>query len=99
MAMIRLPGDFKEFLKLLTFHRAEYLLVGGIAVGIHGYIRATGDMDIWISRSPENATRVPRAVRESGFDVAEPLEYLFCVPEKVYRMGMPPLRIQVLTGI
>ena len=49
MAMIHLPPDFKEFLKLLNAHKVEYLLIGGYAVGYHGYPRATADMDIWIA--------------------------------------------------
>jgi len=44
--MIRLPKDFKEFLQLLNDHHVEYLLVGGYAVGYHGYPRATVDLDI-----------------------------------------------------
>jgi hypothetical protein len=55
MATIRLPPDFKEFLQLLNFHKVEYLLVGGYAVGYNGYPRATGDIDIWIAIHPRNA--------------------------------------------
>ena len=42
--MIRLPPDFKEFLSLLNSHHVEYLLIGGFAVGYHGYPRPTGDL-------------------------------------------------------
>lgn len=45
--MIRLPPDFKEFLQLLNAHKVKYLLIGGYAVGYHGYPRATADMDIY----------------------------------------------------
>jgi len=48
MAMIDLPPDFKEFLRLLSDRRVEYLLIGGYAVAYHGYPRATADIDIWI---------------------------------------------------
>jgi len=50
--------DFKEFIELLNNHKVEYLLVGGYALGIHGYPRYTGDMDIWVKPTPENAARV-----------------------------------------
>lgn len=50
--------DFKEFIELLNSHKVEYLLVGGYALGIHGYPRYTGDMDIWVKPTPENAARV-----------------------------------------
>ena len=53
--MIQLPRDFKEFLKLLEDEGVRYLLIGGYAVGCHGYPRPTGDMDIWIESSPDNA--------------------------------------------
>src|SRR5215471_10510592 len=43
-----LPADFKEFLRLLNSKGARYLLVGGYAVALHGYLRSTGDMDIWV---------------------------------------------------
>lgn len=66
MATIRLPRDFREFLSLLSSHKVKYLLVGGYAVGFHGYPRATADMDIWVSRTEENAQKlvsVPRRGR------------------------------------
>ena len=60
MAMIRLPPDFKEFLRLLKEYEVRYLLIGAYAVNYHGYIRATGDMDIWIAIHPENAKKVAK---------------------------------------
>ena len=63
----QLARDFSEFLKLLNSARVEYLLVGGYAVGIHGYVRATSDPDIWIRISPENARVTERTQREVGF--------------------------------
>lgn len=44
----RLDPDFREFLELLSAHNVRYLLVGGYAVAFHGYVRATGDIDIWV---------------------------------------------------
>jgi len=58
MATTRLPIDFKEFLQLLNAHKVEYLLVGGYAVGFHGYPRATVDMDVWVARDPQNAKKL-----------------------------------------
>lgn len=57
MATIRLPSDFKEFLNLLNSNEVKYLLIGGYAVGFHGHVRATADMDVWVERSAENAAR------------------------------------------
>ncbi|OQX23469.1 MAG: hypothetical protein BWK80_25790 [Desulfobacteraceae bacterium IS3] len=99
MDTIRLPQDFRDFLRLLNFHKAEYLLIGGFAVGYHGYPRATGDMDIWIAASPENAEKMLNVLRKFGFDVPELSADLFLKKRQVIRMGMPPIRIKVLTDI
>lgn len=98
MDTIRLPSDFKEFLRLLNSHDVEYLLIGGIAVAFHGYPRTTGDMDIWIAATPPNAQRTASVLRAFGFD-SENLETLCMTANKVIRMGVPPIRIEVLTNI
>ncbi|MBU1122877.1 MAG: hypothetical protein KKF54_09370 [Candidatus Omnitrophica bacterium] len=97
--MIHLPTDFKEFLKLLNLRKIKYLVVGGYAVALHGYPRATGDMDIWIAISPDNARKTTKVLQEFGFNVPELKEDLFLKKEKNIRMGNPPLRIEILTSI
>ena len=52
------PRDFKEFLKLLNDAEVKYLLIGGYAVGYHGYPRTTADMDVWVAISAENALTI-----------------------------------------
>lgn len=99
MPTILLPPDFKEFLQLLNDHQVEYLLIGGYAVGYHGYPRATGDMDVWIALNPLNAERVVAALTAFGFGATAISADLFQQPNKVIRMGNPPLRIEVLTTI
>ncbi|WP_446008214.1 nucleotidyltransferase [Candidatus Electrothrix sp.] len=99
MDTIHLPKDFREFLRLLNSHKVEYLLIGGFAVGYHGYPRATGDMDIWIATSPENADKMVGVLKEFGFDLPELSADLFLKRRQVIRMGMPPVRIEVLTDI
>lgn len=96
MATTRLPPDFREFLNLLNSNRVEYLLIGGYAVGYYGYPRPTGDMDIWIARTPDNARKVVDALKEFGFDC--PIELLLKENE-VVRMGVPPFRLEILTTI
>ena len=98
MATPALARDFKEFLKLLNANNAEYLLIGSYAVGAHGYVRATNEMDIWVKASPENALRVDRALREFGFGVADLTPELFAEPGTVVRMGVPPIRLKILTS-
>jgi hypothetical protein len=98
MAEIELHPDFKDFLKLLTFHEVEYLLVGGYAVGYHGYPRATGDMDIWIAVSEDNAEKITSVIRDFGMPEKEVSKKLFLEKRKVIRMGFPPVRIEIITG-
>ncbi len=64
---IVLPPDFKEFLKLLNEHEVRYLLIGGYAVGYHGYARATEDMNIWVAVQPENADKIVNVLKDFGF--------------------------------
>jgi predicted nucleotidyltransferase len=97
--MTLLPPDFKDFLRLLNSHRVEYLLVGGYAVGYHGYPRATADMDLWIAMTGANAQKVTAVLREFGFESPELRPGLFLEKEKVIRMGLPPVRIEILTTL
>jgi hypothetical protein len=97
--MIPLPPDFKEFLKLLNAMQVEYLLVGGYAVGYYGYPRATVDMDIWIAMNQQNAEKVVAVLRQYGFDLPELSPNLFLKEDKIIRMGVPPLRLEVITSI
>lgn len=99
MALIPLPRDFSEFLKLLNENDVRYLLIGGYAVGYHGYVRATADMDIWIPRDQANSERLVQALVDFGF--ADPMltPALFLVKDKILRMGIPPMRLEISTSI
>jgi len=96
--MILLP-DFKEFLKLLKEHDVRYLLIGGYAVGYHGYPRATDDMDIWVAIHPENAAKITSALKAFGLDDPNVEPQLFLQKPKIIRMGFPPLRLEISTSI
>ncbi len=99
MDTTRLPPDFKDFLRLLTDHQVEYLLIGGYAVGHFGYVRATAGMDIWIARKTTNAQRLVSALKAFGFDVLDLDVELFLAENRIVRMGVPPLRIEIHTDI
>ena len=86
-------------MKSFSSHRVEYLLIGGYAVGLHGFPRATADLDVWVSINPENADRIVGALKEYGFGTPDLKPSLFLVEDKVVRMGVPPLRIDILTSI
>jgi predicted nucleotidyltransferase len=96
---IKLPPDFSEFLKSLNDHGVKYLVIGGYAVGYHGYPRATGDLDIWVALERTNAERLVAALREFGFDVPALSPELFLQENSMVRMGVPPLRIEIMTAI
>jgi predicted nucleotidyltransferase len=96
---IELPQDFKEFLKLLTGKKIKYLLIGGYAVGYHGYPRATNDMDIWLAIDPATADQMVQVLKEFGFDTPQLSKELFLQENNIVRMGNPPMRIEILTSI
>jgi hypothetical protein len=74
-------------------------LIGGYAVGYHGYIRATGDMDIWIAIHPDNAHKMVAVLKTFGFDHADLNAELFLHENKIIRMGVPPVRLEITTSI
>ena len=99
MAEHVLPADFREFLKLLTEAEVEYLLIGGYAVGYHGYPRTTADMDVWVAISPANAAKLVGVFHRFGMRDPKLTADLFLQHGKIIRMGVPPMRIEVLTEI
>ena len=99
MATILLPSDFNEFLKLLNKNEVRYLLVGGHAVGYHGHVRGTADMDIWVDATGENPDRILAALSEFGFSGPQVTADMFREPGCIIRMGVPPIRIELLTSV
>ena len=99
MATTRLPADFRDFLKLLNSHQVEYLLIGGYAVCYHGYYRNTVDIDFWVAVNEQNAAKLTSLVREFGFNVPELSDDLFLQKGRIIRMGVEPMRIEILTEI
>ena len=99
MATIQLPSDFNEFLKLLNKNEVRYLLVGGHAVGYYGHVRGTADMDIWVDRTGENPDRILAALSEFGFRGPQVATDLFRESGRIIRIGVPPIRIELLTSV
>ena len=58
--------DFVEMLSELSAAGAEFIIVGAHALAVHGLPRATGDLDIWIRSTPENAGKVWKALTAFG---------------------------------
>ena len=95
----RLPQDFKDFLKLLGEHHVEYLLIGGYAVAHYGYPRPTSDIDIWIAMNAKNAQAAISALAACGFSGPALTADIFLQPERILRMGHPPMRLEIMTSI
>lgn len=98
MERLPLPPDFKDFLQLLNSADVKYLLVGGYAVGIYGYPRATGDMDIWVAATSENAAKLADLLPQFGFAAESISAEMFGKPDQVVRMGVPPICIDIITS-
>ncbi len=96
---MELQPDFKELLELLNAHQVKYLIVGGYALAFHGVPRFTGDLDLYISTSPENAQRVHQALKEFGFESVGLTDDDFSRANHVIQLGVPPVRIDFVTGI
>jgi len=88
--MITLAPNFKDFLRLLSECEVEYLLVGGHAVALHGYVRYTSDMDIWIFTSPENAAKMVSALEDFGVPDSRSLLDVLQKEKRVVGMKIPP---------
>ncbi len=94
-----LNPDFRDMLSALSAEGAEFLLVGAYAMAVHGYPRATGDMDLWIRPSDENAERVWRALKQFKAPMRNLSVEDLKSPDIVFQIGVAPRRIDVLTSI
>jgi len=91
--------DFAEMLSALADEGVEYLVVGGYAVAAHGLPRATGDIDLWVRPTPDNAARLWRALDRFGAPRSRLNAETFTQRDVVYQIGLPPSRIDLLTTI
>lgn len=94
-----LEKDFEDFVKLLNKHKVKYMIVGGYALAIHGKPRHTGDLDIWINNSEENAIRLLKVIKEFGLSALGLQKEDFMKPGYITQIGYPPLRIDILNNI
>lgn len=92
-------SDFKDLLSTFNAHGVEFLVVGAFALAAHGRIRATGDIDVWVRPSAENAPRVLKALADFGAPLHDLTATDLSRPGLVFQIGVAPLRIDILTGI
>ena len=97
--MDQLNQDFLEFIGFLEKEKVDYLIVGGYAVGMHGFPRYTGDIDFFVAISNENASRLLRVFEQFGFGDIGLSASDFLEENFVVEIGREPRKIQVLTGI
>jgi len=90
---------FAEMLSALSAADVEYLIVGAFALAAHGNPRATGDIDVWVRPSRENAERVLRALRGFGAPLVDLSVDDLVAEDTVFQIGVAPVRIDILTGI
>ena len=91
--------DFRDLLELFNAHKVEYMIVGAYALAFHGYPRYTGDIDIFVKPEPINAQRIIAALDEYGFGTVGLSAVDFESPDKVVQLGVPPVRVDIVTSI
>lgn len=90
--------DFQDFIQSLNLYKVEYILVGGYAVILHGYIRSTGDMDIWINKTSENYYKLKEALNKFGAPMFSENEFLGR-KFNVWGFGKEPNRIEIMSEV
>jgi hypothetical protein len=94
-----LNPDFRDILSCFSAERVEYLVVGAYALAAHGLPRATGDIDLWVRPSSDNAARVARALLTFGAPADRFTQEDFESDDLIVQLGVPPGRVDVITSI
>ena len=96
---MELAPDFDEFIGSLTAHGVEFVVVGAYALAFHGAPRFTGDLDILVRPTPDNAARLLAALEAFGFPVTELSPEAIVDRRRMLQMGVPPVQIHVMSAI
>ena len=96
---MRLSNDLREFLELLNSRGVDYVIVGAHSLAFHGRPRYTGDLDILVRATPENAAKLVGLLNQFGFADSGFKESDFTKPEQTIQLGRAPNRIDLLTSI
>lgn len=92
------PTDFRDLVAALNVRGVEFVIVGAFALAYHAKPRATGDIDIWVRPTPENAIKLLSALADFGF-ASVGLTQSDILSGKVIQLGYPPVRIDLLTDL
>lgn len=96
---IDLANDFRDLLRAFIDHEVRFLVVGAYALAVLGRPRATGDLDVWVESVTGNAARAYQALQQFGAPLHDLTRADLATPGIVFQIGLPPLRIDILTQI
>ena len=96
---MKVEKDFEEFIRLLNYHKVNYLVVGAYAMIYYTHPRNTGDIDFFIETTSENAKRILRVLSDFGFQSLDLKEDDFTKPDSIIQLGFIPNRIDIITEI
>lgn len=99
LVSMELTNIFEDFVKRLNACQAQYMIAGGFAVALYGYPRYTGDIDIWINPTQENAQKVLDVLKQIGYSEEDATLDDLITPDIVVQFGYPPNRIDLATGL
>lgn len=94
-----LNQDFRDILLCLKEEGVDFIIVGAYALAAHGFIRATGGLDIWLRISSDNAQKVLRALAKFGAPTSDLSEEDLTHPDTIIQLGVEPRRIDLITRI
>jgi len=94
-----IEADYLDMVAALIDEKVQFLLVGGYAVGLHGYQRSTKDIDFWVLANPENAVRLTKALEKFGAPMHDFSAKDFEKKGTNFQIGVAPIRIDIITEI
>jgi hypothetical protein len=94
-----LNEDYKEMLQILLDNKIKFLVVGAYAMGVYGYPRATGDIDIWVLASVENSEKIFKSLKQFGAPLQQINDKTFTEQGVIFQIGVAPRRIDIITRI
>jgi len=96
---VQINSDFADLLRAFNAAGVDFLIVGAYAVGLHARPRATGDLDVLVRPTRENAQRVRRALAEFGAPIDDLTIDDLTSDDLIFQIGVAPVRIDVITAI
>ena len=91
--------DYRDLFAEFNAQKVEFLVVGAYALAVHGHVRATKDLDVWVRTTKDNAERVFRAVKAFGAATEKLSAEDFAQPGTIVQLGIAPTRIDILTRV